>query len=72
MALANPAPLGIPAVPALPRWTWPALILLVLTALVVGYDQGALVDPVVRAITRSAYLHEFFHDGRHLLAFPCH
>jgi hypothetical protein len=39
----------------------------------VGYDQGVLLEPVLgKAATAKNYLHEFFHDGRHLLGFPCH
>jgi len=73
MALANPAQITVPVVPAIPRKAWPLLILFLLVVFVVGYDQGALVDPLVGALSRSSpYLHEFLHDGRHLLAFPCH
>ena len=32
----------------------------------VGVEQGAT------AFFNGAYLHEFVHDGRHLLGFPCH
>jgi branched-subunit amino acid permease len=36
-------------------------------------DQGALLSPVFGDLARKAnYLHEFAHDGRHLLAAPCH
>jgi hypothetical protein len=39
----------------------------------VGYDQGALLQPLLGAASRSAnYMHELMHDGRHLLGFPCH
>lgn len=33
----------------------------------VGVDQGA-----VSVFGSDAHLHEFLHDGRHLLGFPCH
>jgi len=72
MALANPAQSSIPVVPAIPRWAWPLLGLFLAAVYLVGFDQGAVVDPVVGAISRSPYLHEFIHDGRHLLSFPCH
>ncbi len=32
----------------------------------VGVDQGAA------SIVPGKWLHEFAHDGRHLLGFPCH
>jgi hypothetical protein len=48
----------------LARWLWLVPVLL-LVAYLVGMDQGA--------ISRSGlYVHEFMHDGRHLLAVPCH
>lgn len=40
---------------------------------VVFLDQGALLSPALGEIARTAnYVHEFAHDGRHLLAAPCH
>jgi hypothetical protein len=39
----------------------------------VGYDQGQLLQPVLgKAAVAGNHLHELFHDGRHLLGFPCH
>jgi hypothetical protein len=32
-----------------------------------GYDQGA-----VSVFGSDTHIHEFLHDGRHLLGFPCH
>ncbi len=32
----------------------------------VGAEEGAM------SIFKSMYVHEFVHDGRHLLGFPCH
>lgn len=32
-----------------------------------GYDQGA-----VSVFGSDTHLHEFLHDARHLLGFPCH
>ncbi|MDX6258349.1 MAG: hypothetical protein QOH84_37 [Kribbellaceae bacterium] len=57
------------AVPAIsPRLLAIALVTVVLAlmlAYLVGFDQGAL--------SRSGmYLHELMHDGRHLLGVPCH
>ena len=54
----------------------PALAALVLALLVlygVVFDQGALASPVTHAMAgKGGVLHEFFHDGRHLLGVPCH
>jgi hypothetical protein len=33
----------------------------------VGYDQGA-----VSVFGSDPHIHEFIHDARHLLGFPCH
>jgi hypothetical protein len=33
----------------------------------IGVDQGA-----VSVFGNDTHLHEFVHDGRHLLGFPCH
>ncbi|WP_029111935.1 CbtB domain-containing protein [Mycobacterium sp. URHB0044] len=33
----------------------------------VGFDQGA-----VSVFGSDTHIHEFLHDGRHLLGFPCH
>jgi putative cobalt transporter subunit CbtB len=46
-------------------WTLLAVTLLMLVYLVVG-DQGAL------SLVPGHMLHEWMHDGRHLLGFPCH
>ncbi|MFF4550746.1 hypothetical protein [Streptomyces sp. NPDC001435] len=51
-----------------------AVVILALVALdAVFLDQGALLSPVLGKIAASAnYVHEFAHDGRHLLGAPCH
>jgi hypothetical protein len=37
------------------------------------FDNGALLAPLLGDLSYSAnYMHELFHDGRHLLAAPCH
>jgi Probable cobalt transporter subunit (CbtB) len=48
-------------------WPW-ALFGLALLLLVyfVGADEGAT------SILRGTFVHEWMHDGRHLLGFPCH
>jgi len=41
------------------------VLLALLTLYLVGFDDGA--------ISRSGmFMHELMHDGRHLLAVPCH
>ena len=48
-------------------WPW-ALFAFSLIALVyfVGVEQGA------SALASGNWVHEWVHDGRHLLGFPCH
>ncbi len=47
------------------------LAMLTLLALIayyfIGYDQGA-----VSVFGSDTHVHEFVHDARHLLGFPCH
>ncbi len=50
------------------------VLLLVVTALLalvayyfIGLEQGA-----TSVTGKSMLVHEFFHDGRHFLGFPCH
>jgi hypothetical protein len=47
-------------------WAIFAGLLLLLAMYFVGVEEGATV------IIDSMYVHEFVHDGRHLLGFPCH
>jgi hypothetical protein len=71
---ANPA-VGLPRVrvrAAAAAAVVPArLAVLTLLALIVyyfvGYDQG-----VVSVFGSDTHVHEFLHDARHLLGFPCH
>ena len=52
---------------------WLAVGLLALLLVAVGYEQGLLVQLLLGgAADTSSVLHELFHDGRHLLGFPCH
>jgi hypothetical protein len=41
-------------------------LLLLLAIYFVGAEQGAT------SLFPGMYVHEFLHDGRHLLGFPCH
>lgn len=47
-------------------WAIFAALLLALGVYFVGAEQGAT------AVFQGEMIHEFVHDGRHLLGFPCH
>jgi len=49
------------------RWMIGAVMLALLLYYFIGVDQGA-----VSVIGHNMYIHEFVHDARHLLGFPCH
>lgn len=58
----------IPAIPLAEVAPW-ALLFGLLATLVLyfaGAEQGAF------SLSPGSFVHEFVHDGRHLLAFPCH
>lgn len=58
-------PAAIPVGQILP-WAIFAGLLSLLAIYFVGAEQGAV------AIFNGNTIHEFVHDGRHLLGFPCH
>jgi Probable cobalt transporter subunit (CbtB) len=58
-------PIAIPIRAVLP-WAVFGGLLLLLAIYFVGTEQGAT------SIFPGMYVHEFVHDGRHLLGFPCH
>ena len=63
------APIARPAaIPMRDVLPWPLLGGLVLLLLVyfVGAEEGAT------SLIPGMYVHEFVHDGRHWLGFPCH
>ena len=61
-AIAPPQPIPLGAV--LP---WLLFVPVCLLAIYfVGAEEGAT------ALFKGMYIHEFVHDGRHLLGFPCH
>lgn len=60
-----PIPLRIPLREVVPWVVFAGAILLSLLYLV-GLDQGATT------VFSGQMLHEFMHDGRHLLGVPCH
>jgi hypothetical protein len=59
--------------PVLPLWSLLVLLLLLLALFVLLSASGALLLPLLgQAAGPFDYLHEFAHDGRHLLGAPCH
>jgi hypothetical protein len=59
------APGAIPVSEIAP-WAIFGGLLALLALYFVGTEQGAT------SLFNGMYLHEFLHDGRHLLGFPCH
>ncbi len=71
MASATSAPRTAPALPVIPLrqllpWAIFAFVLGALLIYFVGAEEGAT------SIFSGTGVHEFVHDGRHLLGFPCH
>jgi len=70
MAAADTAPRHAPAPIASPGELLPYAVLagfaLVILLYFVGAEEGAL------SLISGRSVHEFLHDPRHLLAFPCH
>ncbi|WP_137934855.1 CbtB domain-containing protein [Mesorhizobium comanense] len=58
-------PLPIPVKELLP-WAIFAGLLCLLAIYFVGAEEGAT------SMISGMYVHEWVHDGRHLLGFPCH
>ncbi|MFZ2243070.1 MAG: CbtB-domain containing protein [Gordonia amarae] len=61
--------LAVPDVSALSTALWLTLTVLIaaLAYYFLGYDQGA-----VSVFGSDTHIHEFIHDSRHFLGFPCH
>jgi hypothetical protein len=69
--VALPAPVTLPQLPVIPLreiapWAIFGLLLAAILVYFVGAEQGAT------SLISGTWVHEFVHDGRHLLAFPCH
>ena len=62
-AIVRPAP--IPLRELVP-WVVFGGLLMLLALYFVGIEEGAM------SLVSGMYVHEYVHDGRHLLAFPCH
>ncbi|MFC6878814.1 MULTISPECIES: CbtB domain-containing protein [Actinomadura] len=61
----RPVPLRLPVREVLP-WAVFAVVLGAVLIYFVGAEQGAT------SLFGGTWVHEFTHDGRHLLGFPCH
>ena len=56
-----------------PLWSWLTVALLLAMLFVLLSASGDLLAPLLgQAAWVTDYLHEFAHDGRHLLGVPCH
>lgn len=66
-ATLNPAfrPVAIPLKELMPWAIFGGLVMFMMLYLV-GAEQGAI------SLFSGMYIHEFVHDGRHLIGFPCH
>ncbi|HKY69086.1 MAG TPA: CbtB-domain containing protein [Acidimicrobiales bacterium] len=54
----------------IPGWALVALLAVAaLTLWLVTFDNGQITSVLSRG---DLFIHEFFHDGRHLLGVPCH
>ena len=65
---ANEAPVAQPGT-ALPIWAWGGAVLALALFWTVMMEAGVLSDALGRS---GPFLHELFHDARHLVGVPCH
>ena len=57
----------------MPLWSWTIVVLLLAALFILLSASGELLAPLFgQAAGVADYLHEFAHDGRHLLSVPCH
>ncbi len=57
----------------MPLWSWLLSVLLMALLFVLLSASGELLVPLLgQAAGLADYMHEFAHDGRHLLGVPCH
>jgi hypothetical protein len=63
-----PQQISIPVIPFRELLPWVVFggLLMLLVLYFVGVEQGAT------SLVHGRIVHEFLHDGRHLLGFPCH
>ncbi|NKY51081.1 CbtB domain-containing protein [Nocardia vermiculata] len=55
------------SIPTTALWLAGTTVLALLALYFIGIDQGA-----VSIFGRDMHVHEFVHDARHFLGFPCH
>ncbi|WP_342760880.1 CbtB domain-containing protein [Nocardia terpenica] len=55
------------SIPTTALWLVGTTVLALLAYYFIGIDQGA-----VSVFGSDMHVHEFVHDGRHFLGFPCH
>jgi len=62
------APVQVPSIPVRELLPWAIFsgLILLLAIYFVGAEEGAT------SLVRGMYVHEYVHDARHLLGFPCH
>ncbi len=70
-SISNPAQVAVPVPAAIPfrellPWLAFGGLMALLAVYFVGAEQGAT------HVIGGSQIHEFLHDGRHLLGFPCH
>lgn len=58
-----------PLTTPVPRWALLALAAAVALLWLVTFEEGAVSELVG---STGSFLHELFHDGRHLVGVPCH
>lgn len=58
-------PVAIPVRDLVP-WAIFGGLIAIIAIYFVGVEEGAM------SVFSGMYVHEFVHDGRHLLGFPCH
>ena len=68
MAAITVAPQGSTTAP-LPNWAFAVLFGAVFLLWMVTFEAGPLSEALGQA---GSFLHELFHDGRHLIGVPCH
>ena len=66
VSTARPQAVAIPVAETLP-WLIGAVVVGLILYYFIGIDQGA-----TSVFGDNMYVHEFVHDARHFLSFPCH
>jgi hypothetical protein len=67
-SISIPQSVAIPVIPVREILPWAIFggLLMLIAIYFVGAEEGAT------SLISGMYVHEFVHDGRHLLGFPCH